>query len=312
MSTRSSWRAIAREWFWALTCYSLLIAPFGCELRTGGSLQDGIGAALDYGLFINEDTDDPLLIAARNSNGDAFFVFGTRDANGNLEEIESISVLTAEGEESFITFELGRPVHIQGPDGSYAHITYTEVSAERLTAGVELYNAATTEKETFQIDIDLEQTAAQIAELVRAATGQEDEGFGPAVLVARTGRHNERTDPRREQDGAAGPTDALSPRLMPDHGEDDEHRQRGGPAVTPAVDAEFEESQQEAREQCPAGVSRHRQSEVEDGRVVFGSDGCQLGHQTQHDPPEHDEHPRDQDRATVLGGVGWLVGRGFG
>ena len=176
MSTRSSWHASAREWFWALTCYSLLIAPFGCELRTGGlggSVQDGLGAALDYGLFINEDTDDPLLIAARNSNGDAFFVYGTRDEDGNLEEIESISVLTAEGEESFITFELGRPEHIQGPDGSYAHITYTEVSAERLTASVELYNAATTEKETFQIDIDLQQTAAQIAELVRAATGQE-------------------------------------------------------------------------------------------------------------------------------------------
>lgn len=176
MSMRSSGGAIAREWFWALTCYSLVIAPFGCQLQGVGSARDVLGSAADTirtGLFINQDSDDPLLMAGRNANGDAFFVFGTRNADGGLEEIESISVRTAAGEEAFITFESGRPVHVQGPDGSYVHISYQEVSAQRLTADVELYDATTTEKHTFQVDIDLEQTAAQIAERVREVTGRE-------------------------------------------------------------------------------------------------------------------------------------------
>lgn len=174
MSIRSSWRTVGREWFCALTCYSLLIAPFGCELL-GGGLD---GGTLSTGLFINEDTEDPLLIAGRNANGDAFFVFGTRDESGGLEEIESILVRTADGEESFIAFELGRPVHVQGADGSYVHIWYEEVSAERLTANVELYDAATGAQSTYTVDIDLEQTAAQIAEFVTQVTGQELETAG--------------------------------------------------------------------------------------------------------------------------------------
>jgi len=113
------------------------------------------------------------LVAGWNANGDAFFVFGTRADDGALEEIESILVRMADGEESFIAFESGRPVHVQGPDGSYVHITYEEVSPQRLAANVELYNAATAEKSAYTADIDLEQTAAEIAELVRAATGQE-------------------------------------------------------------------------------------------------------------------------------------------
>ena len=179
MSTQTSWARIGREWFWMLACYSVIIAPFGCELRTAGlgsglgsDLGDDVTPALETGLFINEDLTNPLLIAGQNAVGDAFFVFGTRDENGNLEEIESILVRTVAGEESFVTFESGRPVHAQGADGSYAHISYEEVSAERLAANVELYDANTAEKSTYTADIDLEQTAAQIAELVRVATGQ--------------------------------------------------------------------------------------------------------------------------------------------
>ena len=178
MPTNTSWSTIGREWFWMLTCYSLVIAPFGCQLLSGrpdDGLGVGVGPALETGLFINEDPDDPLLVAGQNAGGDAFFVFGTRDQSGDLEEIESISVRTADGEESFVVFESGRPVHIQGPDGSYLHISYEEISPERLSANVELYDANTTEKSTYTVDIDLEQTAAEIAELVRSVTGQEME-----------------------------------------------------------------------------------------------------------------------------------------
>jgi hypothetical protein len=176
MSTPASWRTIGREWFCMLTCYSLLIAPFGCQLLNGGlddGLVGGVGATSDVGLFINEDTNDPLLMAGRNASGDAFFVFGTRDESGNLEEIESILVWTADGEESFIAFESGRPVHVRGANGSYAHISYNEVSPQQLTASVELYDAATGATTSYAVDIDLEQTAAQVAEAVRAATGQD-------------------------------------------------------------------------------------------------------------------------------------------
>jgi uncharacterized membrane protein len=176
MSIRSAWRTIGWEWFCALTCYSLLIAPFGCELTAGGpggGLLGGLGGALDTGLFINEDGDDPLLIAGRNADGDAFFVFGTRNDSGGLEEIESIVVRTAGGDESFMAFQSGRPVHVEGADGSYAHISYEEVSAERLTAHVELYDAATGQESAYTVDVDLEQTAQQIAALVADVTGQE-------------------------------------------------------------------------------------------------------------------------------------------
>ncbi len=197
MSTRASWRTIGREWFCMLTCYSLLIAPFGCQLLNEGlddGLVGGVGATHDVGLFINEDTDDPLLMAGRNASGDAFFVFGTRDESGNLEEIESILVRTADGEESFVAFESGRPIHVQGADGSCAHVSYDEVAPQQLAAGVELYDAATGETASYAVDVDLEQPAAQVAEMVRAATGQELETttlLGGEV-VAKDGRQRVR------------------------------------------------------------------------------------------------------------------------
>jgi hypothetical protein len=176
MSLRATLRCIAREWFVALCAYSLLIAPFGCQLQRSLFDDDGIAGELSTssaGLFINDDLSSPLLIAGRNNAGDAFFVYGTRDADGNLAEIESILVRTADGEESFVTFESGRPVHAQAPDGSYVHIAYQEVSQSRLTATTELYTAQTEAKESYTVDIDLAQTAEQIARLVEEATGQE-------------------------------------------------------------------------------------------------------------------------------------------
>jgi hypothetical protein len=175
MSAGATLRCLAREWFIAVSLYSLVIAPFGCELQ-GPLFDDGSGEELNTssaGLFINDDVESPLLIAGRNSAGDAFFVYGTRGADGNLAEIESIVVLTAGGEQSFVTFESGRPVHAQGPDGSYVHITYEEVSPARLAAAAELYDARSGEKQTYRVDIDLAQAAEQIAALVQQVTGQE-------------------------------------------------------------------------------------------------------------------------------------------
>lgn len=173
-------RAAGREWFIALTCYSLVITPFGCQLQSAAPLDDRLGSggaggtsSAAAGLFIESDWAAAHLLGGRSAEGDSFFVYGTRNAQGNLEEVESILVRTADGQESFLAFESGRPVHAQGPDGSYVHVTYGEISAERVTATVELYNAATGEKQFHPVEIDLRRTAEQVAELVRSITGQE-------------------------------------------------------------------------------------------------------------------------------------------
>lgn len=167
---------VGREWFVALTAFSLLIAPFGCELRSGsddgGGVIDVGGQASNKGLFINEDFASPLLMAARDDADNQLFVFGTRNADGDPEEIESVSIESDEGA-SFVSFESGRPVHAAGPDGSYVHVDYVEVSSERLTADVELFDASTNEQQTFNVDIDLRQTAQQIVQAIRDVTGFE-------------------------------------------------------------------------------------------------------------------------------------------
>jgi hypothetical protein len=187
-------RAAAREWFIALTCFSLMIAPFGCRLQSSAPADDltGSGGAggssgLTAGLFIESDFAAAHLLGGRNAEGDSFFVYGTRDSQGNLQEVQSILVRTVDGQESFLAFESGRPVHARGPDGSYVHVTYGEVSAERVTATVVLYNAATGEKQTYPVEIDLRQTAAQVAELVRNVTGQELETVSEADARAAAG-----------------------------------------------------------------------------------------------------------------------------
>jgi hypothetical protein len=180
MFGRSCFRGGTREWLTALCAYALLVAPFGCEVQSlllnDGDDSGGGASGLDTtssGLFINSDDSSNLLAAGRDARGDAFYVFGTRDAQGGLREIESILVQTADGGSSFIAFESGRPVLAEGPDGSYVHITYAQVSSSRLAATAELYDARAQQKSSYVVDVDLEQSAAQIAELVETITGRE-------------------------------------------------------------------------------------------------------------------------------------------
>lgn len=168
-----------REWFCSLICYSLIIAPFGCQLQTPGD-DNGLGGLLgggpistESGLFINQDLTSKLLMAAKNGDGNSFYVYGTRNSEGNLDEIESISVLTPANESSFVAFESGRPVHAEGPDGSYAHVTYTTVTPDRLAGVVELFDAASGTLTPFPFDIDLGQAVSEIAEQLAQVTGRQ-------------------------------------------------------------------------------------------------------------------------------------------
>lgn len=165
-------RAIAREWLVALAAYALLVAPFGCQFSTGmlGSGGDTPGPS-STGLFVNPETSDPLMVAGRNPAGDELFVYGTRAADGGLGEVETVLVRTAAGEESFIEFASGRPTYIRGADGSSVRITYTDVSADRLAAEVEVFAAEAGVTESYAVDIDLQLTANQVAAAIEQLTG---------------------------------------------------------------------------------------------------------------------------------------------
>jgi hypothetical protein len=95
-------------------------------------------------------------------------------------------------------------VHARGPDGSYVHVTYSEISTERLRATAELYNAATGEKLTYPVEIDLRQTATQVAELVLSITGRELEVLTEDQARASAG------GTARQLDAAAGETGHLT------------------------------------------------------------------------------------------------------
>ncbi|MBP7747166.1 MAG: hypothetical protein KA383_13680 [Phycisphaerae bacterium] len=177
MSDRRLVRQLAREWLVTLLALALVIAPFGCQIQSiidGGS-DNTDGDSLDThtaGMFLNEDTSDPLMVAGRNAAGDAFYVYGARAVGGAVGEVESILIRTAAGQEALIVFELGRPVYLEGPDGSYARITYNEVSLQRLQATVVVYDAVTQTTETAEAEVDLQKTATEVAALVESVTGR--------------------------------------------------------------------------------------------------------------------------------------------
>ena len=170
---RDTRRRLAREWLVALSAYALLVAPFGCQLHS--DLADG-NTELDYdsvGLFINSDTTSNLILAGRGADGNEFFVYGTRLADGTLDEISSFLVRTAAGETSSIIFDDGWPVYAEGPDGSYVAVTYEQLTSTRLVGTATIYDAARDVTETYDIDLNLQLSSTAVAEAIEAATGQK-------------------------------------------------------------------------------------------------------------------------------------------
>jgi hypothetical protein len=129
------------------------------------------GSSNGAGLYVNEDLNDPLIAGGRNARGDEFFVYGTRTSDGAIGEIDSVLVRTADGQESFVIFELGRPVWLQGADGSYIEIVYNRVSPGRLSASATVFNAATGESQTVPVEIDLQRAADEVAQAILGLTG---------------------------------------------------------------------------------------------------------------------------------------------
>lgn len=177
MTTRRMIWATTREWLAGLTTVALVVAPMaGCPRNLDGLGGDGTAdkgglTNKSSGFFINEDTSSDLLVAGRNDEGHGFFVYGSRNAQGRIGEIRSIVLRTVSGERSFLTFASGRPTHAEAPDGSYAHVTYTEVSASRLTGTVDIFNAGDGSVTPFPFVIDLRAAIDDVVAQVRAATG---------------------------------------------------------------------------------------------------------------------------------------------
>lgn len=159
-------RRVAREWLVALSAYALLVAPFGCQLQDGLlDLDDLLTSDLNTssaGLFINSDTSSSLLAGGRNDAGDSFFVFGTRTSGGGIHSIDSVLVRTAAGEESFIVFEAGNPVFLQGPDGSALRIVYSETSTNRLAGTATVYDAGSGTTQSVDFEVDVTQIRADL------------------------------------------------------------------------------------------------------------------------------------------------------
>ena len=169
MLSRSFARSILGQWVTTFTCLGLIIAPFGCETVT--VLQDGKDG--EFGWFVNADKASDVLLGARATGGESLFAYGTWAPDGEIDEITAILLRDAEGNESFITLESGRPVHLQAADGSYAHITYNEVSEERLAWTVELYDADTDTAQEFSGEVDLQQALADALAAFTDLTGIE-------------------------------------------------------------------------------------------------------------------------------------------
>jgi hypothetical protein len=176
MSTRWCRRAAAREWCAALGSFGLLLGVPGCQVVQSGFDFNGDGAGNSIptgpGVFIASDHAQGAIAAARAPNGDLFFAYGTRGPSGELGEVQALLVQQTDGAESSIEFESGRATRVTGPDGSFARITYESVTTQRLTATVDLFDAAAGMSETHVVDVDLARAVNEVAEQVRAATGQ--------------------------------------------------------------------------------------------------------------------------------------------
>lgn len=175
MTQRKMLLSIGREWLAGLSALAFFVAPMGGCPSSGNNGGDGDAKDVltnkSTGFFINDDDSSNLLVAGRNDDGNGFFVYGTRNARGRIGEIESISLRTGSGEVSFLTFESGRPVHAEAPDGSYAHVSYNEVTSSRVTGEVEIFNAGDGSVTPLPFELDLQEAIDDVVQEVRDATG---------------------------------------------------------------------------------------------------------------------------------------------
>lgn len=168
---RSTLRRVAREWLIGLTCFSLVIAPMGCTVTIPPLEEPSDDALPTQGMILNESSGE-VLLAGKSPSGGAYFVYGSRDGSGGIAEVDAILAQDADGKESYIVFESGRPTYVRGPDGSYANVTYTSLSMDRLAVSAEVYDAGANQKTVYEMDVNPLESLEEVAQLVADTTGQ--------------------------------------------------------------------------------------------------------------------------------------------
>lgn len=160
---------IAGEWISGITVVAFFIAGTGCA---GVDLPTGSGDGDGYGLIVNTDTSKDLIGGVRTRTSGSVFAFGRFNPNGSIAEVTSVVFENDAGQKATLYFKFGWPSRAVGFDGSVLTIDYDEVSAQRLS-GQATFTPAGAAAQSWEFDIDLQQTAAQIADLVEDLTGIE-------------------------------------------------------------------------------------------------------------------------------------------
>jgi hypothetical protein len=160
---------MAGEWISGITVVALIIAGTGCA---GVDLPGGDGNTDKYGLIVNTDTSKDLIGGVRTRNSGSVFAFGRFNPNGSIAEVTSVVFENGAGKKATLFFKFGWPSRAVGFDGSVMTIDYEEVNAQRLS-GTVTFTPVGGPTRSWEFVIDLQQTAAQIADLVVDLTGIE-------------------------------------------------------------------------------------------------------------------------------------------
>lgn len=151
-----------------LTLAGFLATTCGCG---GISIGGDVDASEAYGVLINSDKSKDLIGGVRMRNGESAWVYGRFNDDGTIARVDATVFRNAQGQEATLRFGSGRPSVAVGFDGSRLDISYQEVSTVRLKGAATFTPANGTGPVTWAFDIDLQKTAAEIAQIVETLTG---------------------------------------------------------------------------------------------------------------------------------------------
>ena len=192
------------QWVTGLTVVAFVIATTGCGGLTLPTLGNGgSGSGGSFGTIVNTDITKDLIGGVRMSSGEAVYVFGQFNSDGTVADVTLAVYQNASGQEAKLFLESGRLTQVVGFDGSTVDFSYTEVSVQRI-AGTATYTPVSGSPAAVNFDIDLQQTADQVAALVQNLTGMQISTDAPpsdqsAASAKTTGGISAKAEVRSEQ-----------------------------------------------------------------------------------------------------------------
>lgn len=150
-----------------------MIGVVGCSTALNPA---DFNPANPLGLFVNRGGAGGLLGTIRLPNGRAAFLFGSVFDSGLIREIDGAVLVDENGKEASAVFDNGFIQSAEAFDGSTLSMQYDEISTRRVKGRANLNFAAVPEpdrEQSIPFDIDLEQTARDLAAEVRELFGIE-------------------------------------------------------------------------------------------------------------------------------------------